>query len=81
MSDAQAYARQGMFAALSSYAEEPYRWRSLDRWLGRAREWWSGWTGTLSSLLLLFSERARSPALADTVRVAIMHHVRWGVAR
>lgn len=81
MSDAQAYARQGMFATLSSYAEEPYRWRSLGRWLGHATAWWSGWTGTLSSLLLLFAERAPRPALAEAVHVAITHHVRWGVAR
>lgn len=80
-SQAQAYARQGMFARLATYAEEPYRWRSIDRWLWHAKDWWSGWTGTLSSLLLLFAERAPSPALADTVRVAITHHVRWEVAR
>lgn len=81
LSDAEAYARQGMFARLSTYAEMPYRWRSVDRWAARAKLWWSGWTGTIAALLVLFTERARSRALAAAVRIAILSHVRWGAAR
>lgn len=80
-SEAAAYARQGMFAKRSTYAEEPYRWRSIDRWSAHAREWWSGWTGTISSLLVLFAERARSPSLVALLQAAITHHVRWEAAR
>lgn len=81
LSHAATYARQGMFAALATYAEVPYRWRSIGRWAAHASGWWSGWTGTISSLLLLFTERAGSPSLVDVLRVAITHHIRWEVAR
>lgn len=77
-SDAEAYARQGMFAALSPYAEDPYRWRSLGRWAALAEQWWSAWTGSISSLLVLFLERAGAGGIPQAVRVAIDHHVRWG---
>ena len=81
LADAQAYARQGLFARLSTYAEEPYRWRSLDRWAAHAPHWWSGWGGDLTALILLFAERARTPDRADILNVAVAHHVRWGGAR
>ena len=81
MSHAEAYARQGMFAALSTPVEEPYRWRSLDRWADRASLWWSSWAGSLSSVLVLVRERAGSRSLEDLVRTAVAHHVRWESAR
>ena len=77
LSDAEAYDRQGLYSALSTYAEEPYRWRSLGRWCERAHAWWSGWTGDVTSLLVLLLERAGGHGLAEIVRVAVRSHVRW----
>lgn len=81
LSHAEAYARQGLFARLSTYAEEPYRWRSFDRWAAHARSWWSSWSGDITRILVLFVERARSSARADILEVAVAHHVRWAAAR
>lgn len=80
-SHAEAYAQQGMFAQLAAYAEEPYRWRSLGRWSAHAAQWWSGWTGQIDALLVLFTERARSPCRADALLIALTSHVHWEAVR
>ncbi len=80
LSQAEAYDRQGMLADVRPLAmlEPTYRWRSLDRWAQRARDWWSGWTGPVSSLLVLFLERSGGQGLEAAVRIAVDGHVRWG---
>ena len=79
LSDAEAYRRQGMYAQLSTYAEDPYRWRSLTRWTSLACEWWLSWSGdALSSLLIGFLERAGGRDVDEMVRVAVDGHVQWG---
>lgn len=82
LSQAEAYDRQGMLRDVTSRAfrDPGYRWRSLQRWAARARQWWTDWTGeTLSGLLLLFVERAGGQSRAAAVEVAVDSHVRWGL--
>jgi hypothetical protein len=80
LSQAEAYDRQGMLRDVTprAFRDPSYRWRSLDRWARRARQWWTGWAGDISALLHLFLQRAGD--LAGAVRIALDSHVRWGCA-
>ena len=86
-SDARAYQFQGIYGGLLRYEEEtediaplkykdqPYRWRSLKRWLRAARTWWPDWTGSdLSTLLAMFLQRSRGRGRQAAVDAAIAAH-------
>jgi hypothetical protein len=81
LSDADAYDRQGMNPRRGWTKPWPYRWRSLDRWLGMAASWWPGRAvAGLQGLLLGFVVDAQSDARREVLAAAVGAHVRWGCA-
>lgn len=83
LSKAEAYDRQGMLrgATRRAFSDPGYQWRSLSRWAARARDWWTGWSGTgVSGLLLLLLERSGGRHWSEAVRIAVDAHVQWGCA-
>ncbi len=79
-SDADAYARQGMYQRTCWNAAEPYRWRSIDRWTDAAKRWWPTLTGRVTTLLIGFIERSGTGGRRDTLAAALGAHVQWGEA-
>lgn len=81
-SQAEAYDRQGLLRAVRPRAmmDPTYRWVSLARWAQLAEDWWSGWTGRVSSWLTLLVERTGGQGLEDAVLAGVSSHVRWGRA-
>lgn len=83
LSQAEAYDRQGMLRGATSreFGDPGYQWRSLGRWAAGARRWWTGWSGTsISGLLVLLRERSGGKEWSEMVRTAVKTHVRWGCA-
>ncbi len=79
--DAEAYARQGMYRRTCWNAAEPYRWRSLDRWAALARSWWPSLVGGgLTTLLISFLERSETGGRRGALTAAVGAHVQWGEA-
>lgn len=74
LTDGEAYRRQGMYAQLCSYAESPYRWRSLGRWARCAQKWWPSWCGSLPSLLIGFRQHTSSGDIEDVIGIAVASH-------
>lgn len=81
LDDADAYERQGMLARPASPAKQPIRWRSLDRWVRRGRDWWPGWTsGDMPSLLVGFVVISGGRGREAALEAAVSTHARWGCA-
>lgn len=87
LTHAEAYARQGMYAVTAWQDGGPYRWRSIDRWFGAARHWWSSQCARdLPGLITGFVQRgittgtAAGSGLGSAIEAAIASHVRWGGA-
>lgn len=82
LSDADAYARQGMYRTTGWTGAWPYRWRSLDRWAAVAvQTWWPSASATaVSALLVTFAERSGTGDCEHMLEVAVAMHVRWGGA-
>jgi hypothetical protein len=80
LSHAEAYDKQGMFsgAVCRAFSEPAYRWRSLGRWVQKAKKWWHHFAGhSLQSLLLSFFEQAGRSDPAALIEVATNSHVQW----
>ena len=81
LTDAKAYARQGMYAAPVTLEPEPYRWRSLRRWVNKATDWWPGLGAAgVEALLISFLQRSGSTSPEGALQVAVATHVQWGEA-
>lgn len=79
--DADAYARQGMYRRTSWSEASPYRWRSLDRWSWMAARWWPNQaTDGVTALLVSWLERSGGLGRAQAVLAAVCMHVQWGEA-
>jgi hypothetical protein len=81
LSEAEAYERQGMYRRRCWRTLDPYRWRSLDRWLVQARHWWPGRAVVgLEELVLGFVVDAGSRDRREVLAAALGAHARWGWA-
>jgi len=89
LTDAQAYARQGMYGRTAWQDGGPYRWRSIGRWFAEAMRWWSSQCARdLPGLLVGFVQRGTGSSatadderdLAPAIEAALASHIRWGRA-
>lgn len=81
LSDAEAYDRQGMYPRRCWRKLDPYRWRSLDRWLCVAERWWPGRAfKTLDGLVSGFVVDAGGADRREVLAAALGAHARWGRA-
>lgn len=79
LTDAEAYAVQGMYPCPRWTKPWPYRWRSLDRWRARLPSWWPG-NEDSSQLLVELLRRAGRVDLRSVLAVSVPSHACWGAA-
>ncbi len=79
LTDAEAYAVQGMYPRPCWTKPWPYRWRSLDRWRARIPAWWPG-VQDASGLLVELLRRAGCRDFQRVLAVSVRSHARWGAA-
>ena len=81
LSDTEAYDQQGMNPLRCWKKLDNYRWRSIDRWLFKAQQWWPGRVfTTMTELVLGFIVDAGGDGRREVLAAALGAHARWGCA-